>query len=70
MAAPVSAPMPSLNQVDDLVGADACADKGRYRQRDRAFSMWWNGGTRQCLNMVVREGRVERLESFVENNRI
>ena len=63
-AAPVSAPIPSLNQVNVLVGAD----KGGFKQGDRAFSMWWNGGTRQCLDMVVRKGRVERLESIIENN--
>jgi hypothetical protein len=65
--------------VNDLVGARAAGadsdlrargfvDKGGYKQGERAFSKWWNGGTRQCLNMVVRDGRVERLESIVEGN--
>jgi hypothetical protein len=69
----------SYVNVNDLVGARAAgaesdlrargfADKGGYKQGDRAISMWWNGSTRQCLNMVVREGRVERMESIDQNN--
>jgi hypothetical protein len=56
------------NSADDALRARGFSGKGGYKQDDRAFSMWWNGGTRQCLNMVVREGRVERLESINENN--
>ena len=56
------------SSADDALRTRGFVGKGGYQQGDRAFSMWWNGGTRQCLNMVVREGRVERLESIIENN--
>jgi hypothetical protein len=65
--------------VNDLVGARGSSadgelrargfvDKGGYQQAGRAHSMWWNAGTRQCLNMTVRDGRVERLEPIAEGN--
>jgi hypothetical protein len=65
--------------VNDLVGARGSSadgqlrsrgfvDKGGYQQSGRAYSMWWNANTRQCLNMTVRDGRVERFESIVEGN--
>jgi hypothetical protein len=65
--------------VNDLVGARGASadgelrsrgftDKGGYQQAGRAHSMWWNAGTRQCLNMTVRDGRVERLEPIAEGN--
>jgi hypothetical protein len=65
--------------VNDLVGARGASadselrargfvDKGGYQQSGRAHSMWWNARTRQCLNMSVRDGRVERLEPIIENN--
>jgi hypothetical protein len=65
--------------VNDLVGARGSSadgelrargfvDKGGYQQSGRAYSMWWNARTRQCLNMTVRDGRVEHFESIVEGN--
>jgi hypothetical protein len=66
----------NLNDLIGAKGAGADGDlrargftqKGGYQQDGRAISMWWNGSTRQCLNMAVRDGRVERLEPIVENN--
>lgn len=65
--------------VNDLVGARGSSadsdlrsrgfvDKGSYQQSGRAVSIWWNARARQCLNMSVRDGRVDRLESIAENN--
>jgi len=44
------------------------ADKCGFKQGDRAFSMRCNEGARQCLNVVVRDGRVARPELIAEEN--
>jgi hypothetical protein len=65
--------------VNDLVGARGASadgelrsrgftDKGGDQQSGRAISMWWNARTRQCLNMVLRDGRVERLDPIAEGH--
>lgn len=65
--------------VNDLIGArGSSADeamrsrgfvgKGGYQQSGRAISTWWNASTRQCLNMAVRDGRVESLSPIAENS--
>ncbi|MCM5570081.1 hypothetical protein M6I34_06140 [Burkholderiaceae bacterium FT117] len=65
--------------VQDLIGARASSaltelrargfvDKGGYQSDGRAFTTWWHSGTRQCLQAVVGEGRVERLDAIYEGN--
>lgn len=65
--------------VQDLVGARASSadselrargfvDKGGYKSDNRAFTKWWSSGTRQCLEAVVGDGRVERLNAIYEGN--
>jgi hypothetical protein len=65
--------------VQDLVGARASSlegemrrrgfvDKGGYKSESRAFSNWWNASTRQCMQAVVGDGRVERINSLYEGN--
>lgn len=56
------------SSVDDELRRRGFVNKGSYTQGERAISMWWNGSTRQCLSMTVRDGRAQRLESIVEGN--
>jgi hypothetical protein len=69
----------SYVNVHDLIDARAASadgelrargflSKGSYQDGGRAVSMWWNQSTRQCLSMVVRDGRVKKLDAIVENN--
>jgi hypothetical protein len=69
----------SYVQVNDLIGArgssfeDAIAQrgfvrKGGYQGGGAANSMWWNGSTRQCVAVVVADGRVRSINPIVEGN--
>lgn len=68
----------SYVNVQDLVGARASSadelrarglvTRGGYQDGSRAVSMRWNDRTRQCLSMVVRDGRVKKLEPIDNHN--
>jgi hypothetical protein len=60
--------------VNDLIGARAAGaesdlqargfrNTSGYKANDRAYTYWWNGSTRQCLNVVVYDGRMESIQS-------
>ncbi|MGL6111594.1 MAG: hypothetical protein ACRC2B_16000 [Rubrivivax sp.] len=64
--------------VNDLVGARASSaddelrsrgfrNTSGYKANERAYSYWWNGNTRQCLNAAVHDGRVESLTAAAED---
>jgi len=59
--------------LDDLVGINAgpadyemkmrgFKNQGGYKQGNKNFTTWWNEGTRQCIQMVVKEGQVKWIE--------
>ncbi len=65
--------------LQDLVGARASSadselrsrgftDKGGYQSSGRAYATWWNKRTRQCVQSVTSDGRIERFESLYEGN--
>jgi hypothetical protein len=65
--------------VNDLVGARASSadsdlrargfrDTGGYQQGGKSFVTWYNRNTRQCVNVVTRDGRVARIEDIDEGN--
>jgi len=65
--------------LNDLVGARAqymdddmrkrgFVNKGGYQSGNAAYSMWWNAGTRQCIQGVVSDGRIQSLNPIVEGN--
>jgi hypothetical protein len=65
--------------LQDLVGARASSadsdlrsrgftDKGGYKASGRAYATWWNERTRQCVQSVTSDGRIERFESLYEGN--
>lgn len=56
------------SSADSELNARGFVTKGGYKDGDRAVTIWWNRGTRQCLSMVVRDGRVKKLEPIVEGN--
>jgi hypothetical protein len=69
----------SFVSLDDLVGARAAgADStlqsrgfrsvGGYQLGGRSMATWWNGTTRQCVQAVTRDGRIERFDNIAEGN--
>ncbi len=56
------------SSADSELRARGFAPRGGYQDGNRAVSMWWNQSTRQCLSMVVRDGRVNKLDAIDENN--
>lgn len=56
------------SSADSELSARGFVTKGGHKDGERAVSMWWNRSTRQCLNMVVRGGRVKKLDPIFEGN--
>ncbi len=65
--------------VSDLVGARGSSfddeirrrgfiDKRGYQESGRAVSVWYNPSTRQCVEAVVAEGRVQAISPVAEGN--
>jgi hypothetical protein len=65
--------------VSDLVGARGSSfddeirrrgfiDKRGYQASGRAVSIWYNPSTRQCVEAVVAEGRVQAINPVAEGN--
>jgi hypothetical protein len=65
--------------VNDLVGARASAldndlpargfrNTGGHKSSSRAYSYWFNGSSRQCVQAVVYDGRVEAMHSANERS--
>ena len=65
--------------LNDLVGARASSadgemrqrgfiDKGSYKSGSKAFGTWWNAGTRQCVQVVVSDGRLRSVTPIYEGN--
>lgn len=42
--------------------------KGGWQSGYSAYSMWWNGSIRQCIQGVVSDGRIQSLNPIVEGN--
>jgi hypothetical protein len=42
--------------------------RGGYKDGDRSITTWWNGNTRQCVNMAVADGRVANISAIPEGN--
>lgn len=67
------------SNVSDLVGARGSSfdgemqrrgfvNRGGYQGSGRAASLWYNAGTRQCLEAVTTEGRVQAINPVAEGN--
>ena len=41
---------------------------GGYKEDGASKSIWHNSNTRQCVSITTREGRVDDIESVIENN--
>ena len=71
LAAPIIAiGMPTLvvlNMADDM-RKRGFVRKGGWQSGNSAYSMWWNAGTRQCIQGVVSDGRIQSLNPIVEGN--
>jgi hypothetical protein len=56
------------SSADDTLRQRGFASRGGYQSDGKAFSTWWNGSTRQCVQLVVRDGRIQSIDSLVEGN--
>jgi starvation-inducible outer membrane lipoprotein len=67
------------SSVSDLVGARGSSFDDEIRRRGfvnkggsqgggRAVSIWYNAGTRQCIEAVTTEGRVQAINPIAEGN--
>lgn len=54
--------------MDDELGRRGFVRKGGWQSGNAAYSMWWNGSTRQCIQGVVSDGRIQSLNPIVEGN--
>ena len=65
--------------LNDLVGAKASnadsalrsrgfKDTGGYKQGNKSFVTWYNSGTRQCVQAVTQDGRIQSFENIYEGN--
>jgi hypothetical protein len=65
--------------VDDLVGAKASSadselrargfrDMGGYKQDGKSHVTWYNARSRQCVDVVTKEGRIHRIGAIDEGN--
>ena len=41
---------------------------GGYQSDNSSFTTWWNAGSRQCLSVETRQGRVAKAETIAEGN--
>lgn len=53
---------------DSEIRSRGFEDKGGYKQGDRSIALWWNGRTRQCVQSVTKEGRIQEIEAIDEGN--
>lgn len=69
----------SFVNVNDLVGARASSaddtlnrrgfvSKGGYKSGSQSFATWWNAGTRQCVQAVTADGRIQAINALYEGN--
>jgi hypothetical protein len=71
-----TAPYASLSDMTGMRASGLDADmqrrgfvtRGGYQANERAYATWWNGGTRQCVQVVTYQGRVEAVNPLVEGN--
>ena len=56
------------SSADDTLRQRGFVDKGGYKSNNQTFSTWWNARTRQCMQVVVGDGRVRSINAMVEGN--
>lgn len=56
------------SSMDDAFRQRGFVQKGGYQSQGQAVSMWWNVNTRQCLSVIVSDGRVQNISPIVEGN--
>lgn len=54
--------------MDDDLRKRGFARKGGYQSGNAAYSTWWNVATRQCVQGVVADGRIQSLNPIGEGN--
>ena len=56
------------SSLDGLMRERGFVQRGGYQTGNQAITTWWNSGTRQCMQAIVSDGRVQRLNSLYEGN--
>ena len=56
------------SSMDDALRQRGFVSRGGYQASGQMVSMWWNPGTRQCVNVIVVNGRIQSISPIVEDN--
>jgi len=56
------------SNIDNVMRQRGFAPHGGYKSGDKAFATWWNASTRQCMQVIVSDGRVNAVNALVEGN--
>jgi hypothetical protein len=56
------------SSLDDTMRQRGFVNKGGYKSDNRAITTWWNVSTRQCMQVIVSDGRVQWVGSIAEGN--
>jgi hypothetical protein len=56
------------SSAEDELRARGFASRGGYKEGNRSINTWWNGNTRQCVNVAVQDGRVANVSPIPDSN--
>ena len=54
--------------MDDEMDSRGFSNVGGYKNDCASMTTRWNAGSRQCISVETREGRVSKAETIVEGN--
>lgn len=54
--------------MDDELNSRGFSNVGGYKNDGASMTTWWNAGSRQCISVETREGRVSKAATIVEGN--
>ncbi len=54
--------------MDDEMDSRGFSNVGGYKNDGASMTTWWNAGSRQCISVETRDGRVAKAETIVEGN--
>jgi hypothetical protein len=59
---------PASGKRSEALRSRGFRDTGGYKQGGKSCVTRYNRGTRQCVQALIRDGRIKRLESIDEGN--
>jgi hypothetical protein len=56
------------SSADDALNRRGFTSKGGYQSGNKSLVTWWNGNTRQCVQTVTKDGRIQSINPLYEGN--